>query len=103
MACAKCSFYRPKGSSQAQLLEAKANLLHLKQEIPLSDDERAAVDDGLEALNKLCAQLADVPTPAGPTPHELAHPPRTASPVRPANRRPLAAAGLARQAEPPEG
>jgi len=25
----------PKGSSQAQLLEAKANLLRLKQEIPL--------------------------------------------------------------------
>ena len=26
MACAKCSFYRPKGSTQAQLLEGKANL-----------------------------------------------------------------------------
>jgi integrase len=71
MACAKCAFYRPKGSSQAQLLEAKANLLRLKQEIPLTDDERAAVDDGLEALDKLCGQLADVPTPAGPTPREL--------------------------------
>ena len=63
MACAKCAFYRPKGSSQAQMLEAKANLLRLKQEIPLTDDERAAVDDGLEALEKLCAGLADVPTP----------------------------------------
>jgi hypothetical protein len=72
MACAKCSFYRPKGSSQAQLLEAKANLLHLKQEIPLTDEELAAVDDGLEALERLCTQLADVPTPAGPTPRDLA-------------------------------
>jgi integrase len=72
MACAKCSFYRPKGSSQAQLLEAKANLLRLKQEIPLTDDELAAVDDGLEALERLCTQLADIPTPAGPTPRDLA-------------------------------
>jgi hypothetical protein len=73
MACAKCAFYRPKGSGQAQLLEAKANLLRLKQEIPLTDAESAAVDDGLEALERLCLQLADLPTPAGPTPRELAH------------------------------
>jgi integrase len=71
MACAKCSFYRPKGSTQAQLLEGKANLLHMLQEIPLSDEERAAVEDGIEAMEKLCRQLADVPTPAGPTPSQL--------------------------------
>jgi hypothetical protein len=63
MACARCSFYRPKGSSQAQLLEGKANLLRLKQDVPLTDDERAAVDDGVGALEKLCAQLSDVPAP----------------------------------------
>jgi integrase len=71
MACAKCAFYRPKGSSQAQLLEAKANLLHLRQDIPLTNEERAAVDDGLKALEQLCLQLADTPTPAGPTPREM--------------------------------
>lgn len=71
MACAKCAFYRPKGSSQAQLLEAKVNLLHLRQDIPLNEAERAAVDDGLKALERLCEQLADTPTPAGPTPREL--------------------------------
>jgi hypothetical protein len=71
LACAKCAFYRPKGSSQAQRLEAKANLLHLKQEIPLTEEEAAAVNDGLEALGRLCAQLADVPAPAGPTPRDL--------------------------------
>src|SRR5919198_2567952 len=83
MACAKCAFYRPKGSTQAQLLEAKANLLRLRQEIPLTDDERAAVEDGLGALEALCAQLADVPTPAGPTPRQLVRrvpPPSTAAP-----------------------
>ncbi len=68
MACAKCAFYRPKGSTAAQLLEGKANLLRLQQEIPLTEEERAAVDDGLAALEHLCAQLTDVPTPAGPSP-----------------------------------
>jgi integrase len=71
MACARCSFYRPKGSTQAQLLEGKANLVHMLQEIPLSEEERAAVEDGIEAMEKLCQQLADVPTPAGPTPNQL--------------------------------
>jgi hypothetical protein len=71
MACAKCAFYRPKSSSQMQILEAKSNLLRLRQEIPLREEEVAAVDDGLAAIEKLLAQLADVPTPAGPTPREL--------------------------------
>ena len=53
------------------MLEAKANLLRMKQEIPLSEEELAAVDDGLAALEKLCEQLVDVPTPGGPTPREL--------------------------------
>lgn len=71
MACAKCSFYQPKGSTQAQLLEGKANLLRMMQAIPLSEEERAAVEDGVKAMEKLCQQLADVPTPAGPTPNQL--------------------------------
>lgn len=71
MACAKCAFYRPKGSTAAQLLEGRANLLRLQQEIPLTDEERAAVEEGLAAHERLLAQLADVPTPAGPTPREL--------------------------------
>jgi hypothetical protein len=71
MACAKCSFYRPKGSSQAQLLEGKVNLQRMLQEIPLTEDERAAVEDGIKAMEKLCQHLADVPTPAGPTPKQL--------------------------------
>jgi hypothetical protein len=71
MACAQCSFYQPKGSSQAQLLEGKANLLHMLQEIPLTEEERAAVEDGVAAMEKLCQQLSDIPTPAGPTPKQL--------------------------------
>jgi hypothetical protein len=55
MACAKCSFYLPKRSSQAQLLEGKTNLVQLRQEIPLSEAEIAAVDDGLAAMESLLA------------------------------------------------
>ena len=71
MACAKCGFYVAKGSSRAQLLEGKENLLRMRQEIPLNEAELAAVDDGLAALEKLLDQLADVATPAGPTPRQL--------------------------------
>ena len=42
--------------------------------IPLTDDERAAVDDGNAALDALLDKLADVPTPAGPTPNQLGVP-----------------------------
>jgi hypothetical protein len=71
MACAKCTFYAPKGSSRAQALEGKANLLHLLQEIPLTEDERAAVEDGVAAFEQLLTKLSDVPTPAGRTPRQL--------------------------------
>jgi integrase len=71
MACAKCSFYVPKGSSLEQVIEGKANLLRLKQELSLTEEEVAAVDDGLAALATLQQKLVDVPTPAGPTPRQL--------------------------------
>jgi hypothetical protein len=71
MACARCDFYLPKGSSQAQMLEARDNLQQMIQKIPLTDDERAAVEEGIEFMKKLCKKLADVPTPAGPTPREI--------------------------------
>ena len=71
MACARCDFYTPKGSTKAQLLEAKDDLQRMRAEIPLSDEERAAVDDGHAALDAVLNRLADVPTPAGPTPHQI--------------------------------
>ncbi len=75
MACARCDFYTPKGSTKAQLLEAKDNLQRMLASIPLTDDERAAVDDGHTAVDALLARLVDVPTPAGPTPHQIGIPP----------------------------
>jgi integrase len=71
MACARCEFYVPKGSAQAQLLEAKRNLQRMLLEIPLTDDERAAVEGDDAAVDQLLKRLAEVPTPAGPTPRAL--------------------------------
>jgi hypothetical protein len=79
MACAKCSFYMPKGSTASALLEGKNNLLRMRQEIPLTDAEAAAVDDGASALDSLLKRLANVPTPAGPTPLQLSDGATTAS------------------------
>jgi integrase len=71
MACAKCSFYLPKDSSKALLLEGQLNLARMMQEVPLTDDERSAVEDGIAALSSLTDKLADVPTPDGRTPNQL--------------------------------
>ena len=74
MACARCDFYTPKDSTKAQLLEAKNNLQKMTAAIPLTDEEQAAVDDGQAAIDRLLGKLADTPTPAGPTPRQLAVP-----------------------------
>ena len=76
MACARCDFYTPKASTKGQLLEAKDNLQRMLASIPLTDEERAAVDDGQVALDRLLEQLADTPTPAGPTPRQIGIPAR---------------------------
>ena len=66
MACARCDFYRPRQSSLAQLLDAKDNILRFVQQIPLTEDERAAVDGDLNAIDRLTQRLADRPTPSRP-------------------------------------
>ncbi|MCU1250574.1 MAG: hypothetical protein JWQ49_3603 [Edaphobacter sp.] len=57
---------------------AKTNLLRMRQEIPLSEPELAAVEDGLAAYERLIVNLRDVPTPdhlvqieAAPTTHTI--------------------------------
>ncbi len=71
MACAKCSFYGPKDSARMQALEASGNLTRMLQEIPLRDDERAAVEDGVEAMAKLAKGLRNMAAPDGRTPSEI--------------------------------
>jgi hypothetical protein len=64
------------------LLEAKDNLQRMRATTPLSDEERDAVDDGHAALDALLDRLADVPTPAGPTRHQIgARPTPTMLPI----------------------
>jgi hypothetical protein len=53
MACARCDFYLPKGSTKAQLLEAKANLQRMVAAVPLTEEERVAVEEGAEQLSCL--------------------------------------------------
>ena len=74
MACAKCDFYTPKGSGKGQLLEARDNLQKMIANIPLTEEERAAVDDGQAAIDALLDRLTDIPTPAGPTPRQIGIP-----------------------------
>jgi integrase len=71
MACAKCSFYLPKESTAAVLLEGKSNLLRMRQEIPLTDAEIAALDDGVSALESLLSRLENIPSPSGKTPLQI--------------------------------
>ena len=71
MACAKCDFYMPKESTAALLLEGKTHLLRLLQEIPLGDAKQAAIEEGVAAYENLLSKLADLPTPAGPTPRQI--------------------------------
>lgn len=87
MACARCSFYVPKGSAEAQLLEGKANLSRMLEEMPLTDEEVAAVEEGIGLHQKLLERLADVPTPSVPTPRQLGVVPLSAKPPqsRPGN------------------
>lgn len=73
MACARCTFYVPKEATRSQLLEAKASLQRMRACIPLTEEERAAVEADASALDRLLDRLIDVPTPAGPTPRQLAH------------------------------
>ena len=71
MACARCPFYRPKTGTLEQLVEGKANLVRMLEFVSLTEDEQLLVTEGIELHQTLIDKLADVPTPAGPTPREL--------------------------------
>jgi len=49
-------------------MEARGNLQRMLAQIPLTEDGRAAVEDGCAAVERLLERLADTPTPAGRTP-----------------------------------
>ena len=72
MACARCPYYRPKDSLKEQLVEGQTNLVRMLEFVSLTEEEKLLVSEGIELHQALIEQLADVPTPAGPTPRELA-------------------------------
>ena len=55
-------------------MEAKDNLQRMLANVPLTDDEHAAVDDGQAALDRLLERLIDVPTPDGDHTPEIGAP-----------------------------
>jgi hypothetical protein len=71
LACARCPFYLPKQSSAGQLLSVKDGVEQMLERLTLTDDERAALEGDRDALAALAGRLANVPTPAGPTPEQL--------------------------------
>lgn len=71
VACARCTAYVPKHSSLPQFRTMHHNLLRMREEVPLTDEMAAAVDEGVTAVEALLARLADIPTPSGLTPRQL--------------------------------
>jgi hypothetical protein len=64
MACLKCPMYVGKGT--AQLIEVRDGILHLIQEVPLTDEERAVAEGDVAALNRYIERRKHVPPPAAP-------------------------------------
>ena len=71
LACARRPLYVPKETSEGQLLAVNAGVEQMLEQLDPTDDERGALEGHSAALSALIARLADVPTPAGPTPREL--------------------------------
>jgi hypothetical protein len=53
------------------VLDVKEGIDRMLERVDLTDEERAVVDGDREVLTSLVGRLADMPTPAGPTPREL--------------------------------
>jgi len=66
MACVKCSFYRP--GERAHLIQARAGIRRMREEIPLTEDEARAADGDEEALTRLIDRHQGTPPPASDGP-----------------------------------
>jgi hypothetical protein len=71
LACARCDYYEPKDSEEMVILEAEGNLVRLRQDLLLTDEEREAVDGDVATVQRLRSRNWDMATPAGQTPREL--------------------------------
>ena len=71
LACAGCIFSLPKASAKAGALAARSSVTRMLEEVPLSPDERTAVEGDAEKLDGMLAKLADVPALDGRTPRQI--------------------------------
>ena len=71
MACVGCDFNLPKSSAKGAALAARSSLTRLLEEVPLSPDERAAVEGDADKLDRLLVRLKDVPALDGKTPVQI--------------------------------
>ena len=60
MVCARCDFHAPNASGAGQLVEARHHLQRMLVDVPLTDDERAAAEDGQAAVDQLLGRLGDI-------------------------------------------
>lgn len=68
MVCARSDFYTPKASGAGQLVEAGHHLQRMLVDIPLTDDERAAVETArLPSTNSSAASATSPPSRTDPT------------------------------------
>jgi len=65
MACARCDFYVPKESTRAELITSKTGMIRMLQEIPLTDEERNAIEGDQKAVDRLLRRLESMPAPDG--------------------------------------
>lgn len=72
LACAGCIFSLPKASAKAGALAARSSVTRMLEEVPLSPDERTAVEGDAEKLDGMLAKLADIPALDGRTPRQIA-------------------------------
>jgi hypothetical protein len=71
LACARYDYYEPKDLQEVLILEAEGNLVRLRQDLLLPEEEREAIDGDVLTFQKLRAKCWDTATPAGPSPREL--------------------------------
>ncbi len=71
LVCAKCAFYRPKAEMAALFARAKDHLVRLREEIPLTEEERAVVAEDLAGYEDVLARLVDTPALDGRTPPQI--------------------------------
>lgn len=62
MACARCQFYIAKSSTKGHWLEANQHLKRMSQTLVLTEAEQAAVDEGIEAADRLFSLLSQTST-----------------------------------------